>query len=152
MEYTEICKPFESLTVKELYAILRLRSEIFVVEQQCVFLDADNKDMSCQHLMLYQNKALMAYARIVPAGLSFTEPSIGRIVTSPAARGKGFGKQLVSLAIANCLRLYGNKPIKIGAQLYLKSFYESFGFAVVGEEYLEDDILHIDMIRPVSAL
>lgn len=150
MEYTEICKPFDSLTVKELYAILKLRSEIFVVEQNCVFLDTDGKDLSCQHLMLYQNKELMAYARIVPAGLSFTEPSIGRIVSSHAARGKGFGRQLVSLAIANCQRLYGNKPIKIGAQLYLKSFYESFGFVVYGEEYLEDDIVHVDMIRPVT--
>ncbi|WP_367867479.1 GNAT family N-acetyltransferase [Pedobacter sp. WC2423] len=150
MEYTEICKPFDSLTVKELYAILKLRSEIFVVEQNCVFLDTDGKDLSCQHLMLYQNKQLMAYARIVPAGLSFTEPSIGRIVSSHAARGKGFGRQLVSLAIANCQRLYGNKPIKIGAQLYLKSFYESFGFVIYGEEYLEDDIVHIDMIRPVT--
>ncbi|QNK64205.1 GNAT family N-acetyltransferase [Pedobacter sp. PAMC26386] len=152
MEYTEICKPFDSLTVKELYAILKLRCEIFVVEQQCIFLDTDNKDQSCQHLMLYQNKELMAYARIVPAGLSFTEPSIGRIVSSPAARGKGFGKQLVSLAISNCIRLQGNKPIKIGAQLYLKSFYESFGFVVQGEEYLEDDIVHVDMLRPVSTL
>lgn len=151
MEYTEICKPFDSLTVKELYAILKLRSEIFVVEQNCVFLDTDGKDLSCQHLMLYQNKELMAYARIVPAGLSFTEPSIGRIVSSHAARGKGFGRQLVSLAIANCQRLYGNKPIKIGAQLYLKSFYESFGFVVHGEEYLEDDIVHVDMIRPVTS-
>ncbi|AMP98276.1 GCN5 family acetyltransferase [Pedobacter cryoconitis] len=151
MEYTEICKPFDSLTVKELYAILKLRSEIFVVEQNCVFLDTDGKDLSCQHLMLYQNKELMAYARIVPAALSFTEPSIGRIVSSHAARGKGFGKELVSLAISNCLRLYGNKPIKIGAQLYLKSFYESFGFVMQGEEYLEDDILHIEMIRPVTA-
>ena len=150
MEYTEICKPFDSLTVKELYAILKLRSEIFVVEQNCVFLDTDGKDFSCQHLMLYQNKELMAYARIVPAGLSFTEPSIGRIVSSHAARGKGFGRQLVSLAISNCLRLHGNKPIKIGAQLYLKSFYESFGFVMQGEEYLEDDILHIDMIRPIT--
>lgn len=152
MEYTEICKPFDSLTVKELYAILKLRSEIFVVEQNCVFLDIDGKDLSCQHLMLYQNKELMAYARIVPAGLSFTEPSIGRIVSSHAARGKGFGRQLVSLAIANCQRLYGNKPIKIGAQLYLKSFYESFGFVIYGEEYLEDDIVHVDMIRPVTIL
>lgn len=151
MEYTEICKPFDSLTVKELYAILKLRSEIFVVEQNCVFLDTDGKDLSCQHLMLYQNKELMAYARIVPAGLSFTEPSIGRIVSSHAARGKGFGRQLVSLAIANCQRLYGNKPIKIGAQLYLKSFYESFGFVVHGEEYLEDDIVHVDMVRPVTS-
>lgn len=150
MEYTEICKPFDSLTVKELYALLKLRSEIFVVEQNCVFLDTDGKDLSCQHLMLYQNKELMAYARIVPAGLLFNEPSIGRIVSSHTARGKGFGRQLVSLAIANCQRLHGNKPIKIGAQLYLKSFYESFGFVAQGEEYLEDDIVHIHMIRPVT--
>jgi len=148
MEFIEICKPFDSLTTKELYEILRLRSEIFVVEQHCIFLDQDNKDFSCQHLMLYANKELMAYARIVPAGLSFEEPSIGRIVSSPAARGKGFGKQLVQLAIENCLRLHGNKPIKIGAQLYLKAFYESFGFEQVSEIYDEDGIDHLDMVRP----
>lgn len=150
MEFTEICKPFDSLTVTELYAVLRLRSEIFVVEQNCVFLDTDNKDLSCQHLMLYHQKTLMAYARIVPAGLSFSEPSIGRIVTATAARGKGFGKQVVQLAIENCERLYGKRPIKIGAQLYLKTFYASFGFIKVGEVYDEDGIDHIDMIRPVS--
>lgn len=148
MEFTEICKPFDSLTVKELYAILRLRSEIFVVEQNCVFLDMDNKDQSCQHLMLYQNKELMAYARIVPAGISYQQASIGRIVSSNAARGKGFGKQLVQLSIDNCKRLYGNKPIKIGAQLYLKEFYESFGFVTSSEVYDEDGIDHIEMIRP----
>lgn len=148
MEFTEICKPFDSLTVKELYAILRLRSEIFVVEQNCVFLDMDNKDQSCQHLMLYQNKELMAYARIVPAGISYQQASIGRIVSSNAARGKGFGKQLVQLSIDNCKRLYGNKPIKIGAQLYLKAFYESFGFVTSSEVYDEDGIDHIEMIRP----
>jgi len=149
MEFTEICKPFDALTPKELYEILRLRSEIFVVEQNCIFLDQDNKDFSCQHLMLYANKELMAYARIVPAGLSFDEPSIGRIVSSHAARGKGFGKHLVKLSIDNCIRLYGNRPIKIGAQLYLKAFYESFGFEQVSEIYDEDGIDHIDMIRPV---
>lgn len=149
MEFTEICKPFDSLTVKELYAILRLRSEIFVVEQNCVFLDMDNKDQSCQHLMLYANKELMAYARIVPAGLSYEQPSIGRIVSSNAARGKGFGKQLLQLSIDNCKRLYGNKPIKIGAQLYLRAFYESFGFVQSSEVYDEDGIDHIEMIRPV---
>lgn len=148
MEFTEICKPFDSLTVKELYAILRLRSEIFVVEQNCVFLDMDNKDQSCQHLMLYQNKELMAYARIVPAGISYQQASIGRIISSNAARGRGFGKQLVQLSIDNCKRLYGNKPIKIGAQLYLKAFYESFGFVTSSEVYDEDGIDHIEMIRP----
>jgi len=149
MEFTEICKPFDALTTKELYEILKLRSEIFVVEQKCIFLDQDDKDYSCQHLMLYADKQLMAYARIVPAGLSYTEPSIGRIVSSSAARGKGFGKQLLVLAIENCKRLYGNKPIQIGAQLYLKAFYESFGFKQVSEIYDEDGIDHIDMIRPV---
>lgn len=147
MEFTEICKPFDSLTNKELYAILRLRSEIFVVEQNCVFLDMDNKDQSCQHLMLFQNKELMAYARIVPPGLSYEQASIGRVVSSQAARGKGFGRQLFHLAIENCKRLHGNKSLKIGAQLYLKTFYESFGFVMVGEVYDEDGIDHIEMIR-----
>ena len=148
MEFTELCKPFDSLTPKELYGILRLRSEIFVVEQNCVFLDADNKDLTCQHLMLFHNKELMAYARIVPAGVSYNEPSIGRIVSSDAARGKGFGKQLVKLAVENCLRLHGNLPIRIGAQLYLKAFYELFGFVAEGEQYDEDGIDHIEMVRP----
>ncbi len=147
MEFVEICKPFNSLTVKELYTILRLRNEIFVVEQNCVFLDMDNKDQSCQHLMLYHNKELMAYARIVPPGLSYEQASIGRIVSSSAARGKGFGKQLLQLAIDNCKRLHGNKPIKIGAQLYLKEFYESFGFVISSEVYDEDGIDHVEMIR-----
>ena len=151
MEFTEICKPFDSLTNKELYAILRLRSEIFVVEQKCVFLDTDNKDLLCQHLMLFEKKELMAYARIVPAGLSYPEPSIGRIVSSTAARGKGYGKQLLTLAIANCIRLCGNKPIRIGAQLYLKAFYESFGFVQTGDIYDEDGIDHIEMLRAVKS-
>jgi ElaA protein len=149
MEFIEICKPFSSLSAKELYAILKLRSEIFVVEQKCVYLDADGKDPSCQHLMLYQQKELVAYARIVPAGISFSEPSIGRIVSSDAVRGKGFGKELVRLAIENCIRLYGRQPIKIGAQLYLKKFYESFGFISEGDVYNEDGIDHIHMRRSV---
>ena len=150
MEFTELCKPFDALTPEELYAILRLRSEIFVVEQNCVFLDQDNKDQSCQHLMLYHQKELMAYARIVPPGLSFPEPSIGRIVSSNAARGKGFGKQLLRLAIDNCIRLHGHQAIQIGAQLYLQNFYESFGFVKVTDVYDEDGIDHIDMVRPVD--
>jgi len=150
MEFTEICKPFGSLTTKELYAVLKLRSEIFVVEQNCVFLDMDDKDQDCQHLMLYHKKELMAYSRIVPAGVSYTEPSIGRIVSSHAARGKGFGKQLLLLSIKNCKRLHGNRPIRIGAQLYLKTFYESFGFVVAGEVYDEDGIDHIEMVRPAD--
>lgn len=147
MEFLEICKPFGALEVKELYGLLKLRSEVFVVEQCCVFLDADDKDQGCQHLMLYSDKILMAYARIVPPGLIFAEPSIGRVVSSKSARGMGFGRQLLRLAIDNCLRLYGNQPIRIGAQLYLKTFYESFGFLQAGEVYQEDGIDHIEMVR-----
>lgn len=145
MEFIEICKPFDSLKPKELYAILKLRSEIFVVEQQCVYLDPDGKDLYAQHLMLYHQKELMAYARIVPPGISFKEASIGRVVSSQKARGKGFGKILVKLAIDNCIRIYGNNPIKIGAQLYLKDFYASFGFVAEGDVYDEDGIDHIIM-------
>lgn len=146
MSFVEICKPFSALTIEELYAVLKLRSEIFVVEQNCVYLDADGKDLSAQHLMLYQNKELMAYARLLPAGASYNEPSIGRVVSSPRARGLGFGKQLMKLAIENSLRLYGNKPIRISAQLYLQNFYESFGFTTIGEAYDEDGIPHIEML------
>lgn len=147
MEFTEICKPFDALTTKELYAILRLRSEIFVIEQNCIFLDMDNKDQYCQHLMLYTEKELVAYARIVPAGLSYPEPSIGRVVSSNSVRGKGFGRQLLRLSIDNCIRLCGNKPIRIGAQLYLKDFYGSFGFVASGDVYDEDGIDHVEMVR-----
>lgn len=150
MEFTELCKPFESLTPKEMYALLRLRSEIFVVEQNCVFLDMDDKDQECQHLMLYHKKELMAYARIVPPGVTFEQASIGRIVSSHAARGKGFGKELVKLAIENCIRLYGNRPIKIGAQVYLKAFYESFGFISEEDFYDEDGIDHVHMMRAAN--
>ncbi len=147
MTFTELCKPFDSLTLKELYAILRLRSEVFVLEQQCVFLDADEKDFKCQHLMLYSEQKLVAYARIVPPGVSFQEASIGRVVTSPAVRGKNFGKILMRLAISNCERLHGLRDIRIGAQSYLQQFYESFGFVQTGESYLEDDIPHIEMVK-----
>ncbi len=148
MECVEICKPFDSLTNRELYAILRLRSEIFVVEQNCIFLDLDNVDQFCQHLMIMQNQELMAYARLVPPNLTFEYAAIGRVASSRSARGKGFGKRILQVSIENCIRLYGNHSIKIGAQLYLKNFYESFGFAVAGDVYDEDGIDHIQMIRP----
>jgi ElaA protein len=147
MEFIELCKPFGSITTNELYGILRLRSDVFVVEQNCVYLDQDNKDQVCEHLMLLKNKEIIAYARIVPPGVSYKEPSIGRIVSRLNFRGQGYGTELVKLAIENCLRLHGNHPIKIGAQFYLKVFYESFGFNAEGEVYDEDGINHIHMIR-----
>jgi ElaA protein len=141
-----ICKKFGELTTEELYAILRLRSEVFVVEQNCVFLDMDNKDQYCDHLIGWQGDKLAGYARIVPAGISYGESSIGRIVSSPSARGAGIGKELLTQSIATLYRLHGKRVIRIGAQYYLKKFYESFGFKQAGAIYLEDGIEHIEML------
>lgn len=149
MALTQICKPFDALTPHELYDMLRLRSEVFVVEQNCVFLDMDDKDQQCHHILLYnEGQVLVATARLVPKGVAYPDyMSIGRIVTSQLVRGKGVGKVLVQLGIEECNRLFGKEPIKIGAQLYAKKFYESFGFEQVSEVYDEDGIDHIKMIK-----
>jgi len=141
------CKPFEALTPAELYAIIKLRNAVFVVEQHCVFQDADDKDQYCHHLAGVAGDELAAYARIVPAGISYPYVSIGRVITSPACRRAGFGKALMERAIAECFRLYGEQPIKIGAQQYLKEFYQGFGFEQASSMYLEDGIPHIEMLR-----
>ncbi len=133
----------------ELYAVVRLRNEVFVVEQNCVFQDADGKDPDSHHLLIWNEDTLMAYARLLPKGLAYEEMSIGRIVSSPAYRGRGAGKILLTESIQACIELFGYGPIRIGAQLYLKRFYESFGFVQSGELYLEDGIEHIEMTRPV---
>ena len=140
-------KKFEDLTPNELYAILRLRTEVFVVEQNCVFQDMDNKDQPAYHLMGWKNNTLIAYTRLIPPHLSYEEPSIGRVVTSAAARGGGIGRILMEKSIEEIIRLYGKTPIKLGAQLYLKKFYESLGFMQSGDVYDEDGIDHIEMIR-----
>jgi len=140
-------KQFNELNPQELYDILRLRSEVFVVEQQCIFLDMDNKDQQCHHLQGRINEELIVSVRIVPPGIFYDEPSIGRVVGSPRFRGIGAGKALMAKAIEETLRLYGNSPIKIGAQLYLKKFYEELGFEQCSDTYMEDDIPHIKMIR-----
>lgn len=140
-------KDFDSLTPHELYAILRLRTEVFVVEQACIFQDMDNKDQLSYHLMGWENNNLVAYTRLVPPGISYNEPSIGRVLTSPAARGSGIGKLLMEKSIEQTIHLYGKTPIKLGAQLYLKKFYESLGFRQTSDIYDEDGINHIEMIR-----
>jgi ElaA protein len=146
-KYTSYYKFFDALTPHELYAIIRLRNEVFVVEQNCVFQDADNKDQHCYHLMITNGDQLVAYARLVPKGVSYEEMSIGRIISSPAYRQTGAGKLLVSKAIDACKELFGDGHIKIGAQLYLKKFYESFGFVQTGDVYDEDGIDHIEMMK-----
>ena len=142
-------KKFDNLTPNELYSVLQLRNEVFVVEQNCVFQDADNKDQDSHHLMAWDNEMLVAYARIVPLGIAYASfPSIGRVVTSPKLRRSGLGKILMQQSIEHLQKLLGESSIKLGAQLYLKNFYESFGFVQSSEVYMEDGIPHIEMVRP----
>ena len=140
-------KTFDSLAPHELYAILQLRTEVFVVEQTCIFQDMDNRDQQCYHLMCWKGDLLIAYTRLVPPDIFYKEPSIGRVVTSPAVRGSGIGKLLMEKSIEEVIQLYGKTPIKLGAQLYLKNFYESLGFMQSSDIYDEDGIDHIEMIR-----
>jgi|ERR1043165_746758 ElaA protein len=142
-----ILKKFDDLTATELYSILQLRNEVFVVEQNCVFQDADNRDQPGYHLMGWHADKLAAYSRILPAGIAYEFVSIGRVVTSPAERRNGLGKILMNQSIEAVTKLFGSVTIKLGAQLYLKQFYESFGFVQSSEIYLEDGIEHIEMIR-----
>jgi ElaA protein len=150
MDTNWVCKHFSELTKEELYRLLRLRSEVFVVEQNCVFLDQDDKDGVCHHVMGWKEGKLVGYSRIVPAGISYAECSIGRIVTSPAARGLGVGRELLSFSIGVLYQLHGKRDIRIGAQYYLKEFYESYGFVQTGEVYPEDGIDHIEMLLSIK--
>ncbi|MBN8688710.1 MAG: GNAT family N-acetyltransferase [Chitinophagales bacterium] len=145
-------KPFSELTPFELYAILQLRSEVFVVEQNCVYQDMDNKDLKAVHFMGWKKEEdgekLIAHTRLLAPGISYPQPSIGRVVSSPSVRGLGIGRELMERSIAHIYTLYGRQEIRIGAQLYLKKFYSSLGFIPDGEVYLEDDIEHITMYKP----
>lgn len=140
-----ICKSFEQLTTLELYALLQLRNEVFIVEQNCPYLDVDGKDLKSYHLMAWKEGNLVAYTRLIPAGISYDEVSIGRVVNSPSVRGSGIGKELMQLSIAKIFELFGRQDIVIGAQLYLKKFYTGLGFVQEGDIYLEDGIEHILM-------
>jgi len=138
-------KSFENLSTNELYDILRLRSEIFVVEQNCVYLDIDGKDKVALHLFGEFEGKIVAYSRLFKAGISFDNASIGRVVIDANYRDKKWGHDLMREAIAGILSYFGESKITIGAQLYLKKFYESHGFIQTSEMYLEDDIPHIEM-------
>jgi len=144
---TWILKPFDELTPKELYKILQLRNEVFIVEQNCPYQDLDNKDLKAFHLMGMRDHQLIAYSRLLAPGISYSESSIGRVVSSPAARKSGMGKRLMAESILQIRNLFQTDTIRIGAQLYLKKFYESFGFIQEGDPYLEDQIPHIIMLR-----
>jgi len=150
MDVKWVLKKFNELTLHELYSILQLRIEVFIVEQNCPFQDADNKDQYSFHLMGWQDDLLCAYTRIVPPGISYELPSIGRVVTSPRARKKGLGRLLMERSLLETANQYGHTDIRIGAQFYLKEFYASLGFIQSSDIYLEDGIEHIEMTRPAE--
>ncbi len=146
-----LCRPFAGLGVDMLYALLRLRQQVFNGEQNTSYVDADGVDPRCWHLIghageLREARAL-ACLRIVPPGLKYPEPSIGRVATHVDVRGSGLGMALLAKGVARSLQLYPGQGLRISAQAYLRDFYGRFGFAAVGEEYLEDGIPHIEMLR-----
>ena len=141
------CKHFNDLSNFELYKILQLRSEIFIVEQNCAYQDLDNKDLKAHHYSGWKNGSVVAYTRLLAKGISYEDAvSIGRVVTSQSVRGKNVGKELMKNSIEETYRLFGQVPIRISAQLYLKKFYESFSFVQQTDVYMEDGIEHISML------
>lgn len=139
---------FDQLSREQLYEVLRLRSEVFVVEQNCVFQDMDGLDDQAMHLLGVRASELAAYVRCFPNGVTFDEASIGRVVTRQSARGGGLGHVLMAEAIRVLVAEWGAQPIRIGAQAHLKDFYQRHGFADVGKPYVEDGIPHLEMLRP----
>ena len=135
-------KSFQELSVDELYSILQLRSEVFVVEQNCVYQDIDGKDLKGYHLMCYADGRLAGYTRLLPAGISYREVSIGRVVIGAQYRGLKLGKQLMEQSIIACGELFEYPAIRISAQAHLSGFYNTLGFEEVGEPYDEDGIPH----------
>lgn len=142
------CERLDGLASLALHRILRARQEVFAIEQNCVYLDADAADEASWHLAAWApNRVLMAYARIVDPGVKYPEASIGRVITPAIARGQGLGRELVQRAILHASAAYPDHGIRISAQSRLERFYASFGFVVASEPYLEDGILHTEMLR-----
>jgi len=136
---------FSELSVSELYAVLALRSDVFVREQQCAYLDLDGKDQSARHLLGSTDDAVGAYLRLFPPLASETCVVFGRVVTAPSMRSRGYGKLLIQEMLNYCAENFKGIPVQCSAQLYLKHFYEGFGFKAFGDVYGEDNIPHIAM-------
>ena len=140
--------PFDQLTVREVHELYQARVAVFIVEQKCPFQDLDGIDPVCWHLLGREGDGpLLAYCRLVPAGAKFAEASIGRVLTTEAARRTGAGRILMREALARAEALWPGRPIRIGAQRYLDRFYGEFGFVQTSEPYDEDGIMHIEMLR-----
>lgn len=142
-----VCKHHSDLGLEQLYAILKLRSEVFVVEQRCAYLDPDGQDLdgdTC-HLMGWEGDQLVAYLRLLDPESQGGDVVIGRVLTAPAGRGKGLGHQMMEQALKQAEKRWPEVPIYLSAQAHLQGYYGRYGFVVAGEEYLEDDIPHIGM-------
>jgi len=144
MQYT--IKKFDELTNPELYKILQLRQEIFIIEQTCIYLDLDNKDEDAYHLMAIDGNKIIGCLRILGKGVSYEEISIGRVALSKSRRGSGIAQEMMQRAINFIKDELGENSIRISAQSVVISFYKKLGFEVVSEEYLEDDIQHVEML------
>ncbi|NQV70654.1 MAG: GNAT family N-acetyltransferase [Pseudohongiella sp.] len=140
------CCQFEELQAQPLYQILQLRAEAFVVEQECIYQDMDDYDQQAHHLTACSEDALLCYSRLLPPGLKYAGPSIGRVITRHSVRGEGFGKLLMQRSIDSCHERWPGQTIFISAQQQLELFYSSLGFSTQSEPYREDGIPHIQML------
>lgn len=140
-----LIKSFDELSTKELYEILSLRAEIFVVEQDCVYNDLDNNDQMAHHLMIFEDNTIVGYARLLNSGTRFTQASIGRLVVKKEARFKGIAREVMQKGAKWMIKNWNVNNIHISAQKYLKAFYGSLGYEIVTDEYLEDGIPHLGM-------
>jgi ElaA protein len=139
--------PFDKLTPREVHDLFQARAGVFVLEQKCAFQDVDGVDPECWHLLGREDGPLLAYCRIVPPGIKYPEPSIGRVLTTVAGRRTGAGRELMREAVARTNALWPGQAIRIGAQRYLERFYGDYGFVKASEPYDEDGIVHIEMVR-----
>ena len=142
-------KHFSHLSSHDLYEVLRLRAEVFVVEQKCVYQDLDGLDLEGWHLLGWtiEDRKLAAYLRVTTPGSRYAEYSLGRVVTSPSSRRQGLGKEMTQVVLSRIEEEFGNVPMRISAQAYLEKFYSDFGFSRVSEPYQEDGIPHVEMFR-----
>lgn len=145
------CSTFDELQGRQLYQILQLRAEVFVIEQDCIYQDMDDNDQQASHLAGYRNDELICYARLLPPGLKYTGASIGRVITRQSVRGEGLGMVLMQQAISHCQQHWPGKGISISAQQHLEKFYQSLGFSTQSDPYDEDGIPHIEMLLQAPA-
>lgn len=149
-EFKIMVKAFDELNLQELYQVLQLRSQVFVVEQDCVYQDIDGKDQKALHVLGFRKSELVAYTRCFPPGFYFGEAAIGRVVVKKNARGNAYGHDILQASVQAIKKNFNTTTIKLSAQKYLINFYESHGFRQIGEGYLEDGIPHIAMLKTSS--